>query len=132
MIIKRDRVRIVDTCIQQWRNSYEAVPFAALRPLATTSAAYTTAHELSYGDTQYIRGRPALVHCELWWKGPAWLSQDMGVWPVRQTPEVGEMPEERKCGRTLLTTTELDFSLLKRFSSLIRAIRVTAYCLRFF
>ena len=61
MIIKRDRVRIVDTCIQQWRNSYEAVPFAALRPLPATSAAYTTAHELSYGDTQYIRGRPALV-----------------------------------------------------------------------
>ena len=61
MIIKRDRVRIVDTCIQQWRNSYEAVPFAALHPLPTTSAAYTTAHELSYGDTQYIRGRPALT-----------------------------------------------------------------------
>ena len=64
MIIKRDRVRIVDTCIQQWGNSYEAVPVAALRPLPTTSAAYTTAHELSYGDTQYIRGRPALAQMQ--------------------------------------------------------------------
>ena len=65
MIIKRDRVRIVDTCIQQWRNSYEAIPFAALRPLPTTSAVYTTVHELSYGDTQYIRGRPALARALL-------------------------------------------------------------------
>ena len=61
MIINRDRVRIVDTCIQQWRNSYEPVPLATLHPLPTTSATYTTAHELSYGDTQYIRGRPALA-----------------------------------------------------------------------
>ena len=67
MIIKRDRVRIVDTCIQQWGNSYEAAPFAALRPLPATSAAYTTAHELSYGDTQYIRGRPALLRLfQIW------------------------------------------------------------------
>ena len=42
--------------IQQWRNSFEAVPLAALHPFPTTSDAYISAPELPYGDIQYIRG----------------------------------------------------------------------------
>ena len=36
------------------------VPLVALRPLATTSAAYNWVHELNYVDTSSIRGWPAL------------------------------------------------------------------------
>ncbi|XP_033220964.1 uncharacterized protein LOC117175365 [Belonocnema kinseyi] len=72
-----------------------------------------------------------LSHCELWWKGPAWLSQNMNMWPISPIPEEEEMPEERKCERALLVSTELNFSLLERFSFLFRAISVIAYCLRF-
>ena len=72
-----------------------------------------------------------LRHCELWWQGPSWLSKHTKSWPIQQVPKITNLPEERKCDRALVIINELDFSLLRRYSSLNRLTRITAYCLRF-
>ena len=72
-----------------------------------------------------------LHHCEIWWKGPAWLSQDSNTWPAEITANIQDAPEERKCAITFITLSNMNFAILKRYSSLNRLVRVTANCLRF-
>ena len=69
---------------------------------------------------------------ELWWKGPAWLSQPIRDWPrVINFKNNESALEEKKCERTLIVTTNNEFKLLKRFSSFNKLLRVSAYCLHF-
>ncbi|XP_033229546.1 uncharacterized protein LOC117181086 [Belonocnema kinseyi] len=71
---------------------------------------------------------------ELWWKDPDWLSQSVENWPAKRdltSEELDKLPEAQKRKANLLLTAQPDFTLLERYSSLHRLIRVTAYCLRF-
>ena len=72
-----------------------------------------------------------LYHCEMWWKGPAWLSQDSNTWSAEVTATIQDAPEERKCAITIITMSNMNFAILKRYSSLNQLVTVTAYCLCF-
>lgn len=66
----------------------------------------------------------------IWWTGPTWLSQDKQNWP--KIKEVSTELEKKKS--TCLTTrsTSTDKDILQRFSNLLKLVRVTAQCLRFY
>ena len=73
---------------------------------------------------------------ELWWNGPDWLSQSNESWPSKReftSEELDNLPEARKCKTALIVTATADnYKILKRYSSIHRLIRVTAYWLRYF
>ncbi|XP_060860026.1 uncharacterized protein LOC132937224 [Metopolophium dirhodum] len=70
---------------------------------------------------------------QLWWKGPEWLSKSIVNWPnvdAQWSSEMGEIPEERNTTISVVTI-EYDTSILNRYSSLNKLLRVTSYCRRF-
>jgi len=70
---------------------------------------------------------------QLWWKGPEWLSKSIVNWPkvdAQWLSEMGEIPEERNTTISVVTI-EYDTSILNRYSSLNKLLRVTSYCCRF-
>ncbi|XP_024874415.1 uncharacterized protein LOC112456237 [Temnothorax curvispinosus] len=78
-----------------------------------------------------------LVDHPLWWTGPAWLVE---FEPTQETTlEAKDLPEEEENSRAFISTNPADDvdsitvvdSLLDRFSSLDKLVRVFAYCLRF-
>ncbi|XP_024876608.1 uncharacterized protein LOC112457662, partial [Temnothorax curvispinosus] len=78
-----------------------------------------------------------LVDHPLWWTGPAWLVE---FEPTQETTlEAEDLPEEEENSRAFVSTNPADDvdsitvadSLLDRFSSLDKLVRVFAYCLRF-
>ncbi|XP_025829218.1 uncharacterized protein LOC112904129 [Agrilus planipennis] len=78
-----------------------------------------------------------LLHNDLWWYGPSWLSKPKECWPVN--PESTEnlpdenLPESRSKLISLASTIpSYDFDLIEKSSNLNKLIRTTAYCLRFF
>lgn len=72
----------------------------------------------------------------LWFDGPSWLLRDEGDWPRGGEQLKGELPETRG-NLCLLTqtgkarTNEL-VDIVAGFSSYSRAIRIIAYCVRFY
>ncbi|XP_008179733.1 uncharacterized protein LOC103308325 [Acyrthosiphon pisum] len=78
-----------------------------------------------------------LAQNELWWSGPAWLRQNEREWPA---PSWNMLPDEfdvnnsvaemKKNETFTLVATEADETILHRFSSLSKCIRITAWCLR--
>lgn len=75
-----------------------------------------------------------LVGHSLWWFGPPWLELSRDSWPS-QPPSLGGPPQEvvsEVASNTLMVVSEDSFlSLLDRYSSLLRLLRVTCWCLRF-
>ncbi|KAL4096396.1 hypothetical protein QTP88_021358 [Uroleucon formosanum] len=70
---------------------------------------------------------------QLWWKGPEWLSKGIVNWPkvdAQWSSEMGEIPEERNTTISVVTI-EYDTSILNRYSSLNKLLRVTSYYCRF-
>ena len=64
----------------------------------------------------------------IWQHGPAWLQQSEDCWQTwTLTPQI-ELPEQR--GATCLSATPADCSLLQRYSSWPKLIRIIARCLR--
>ncbi|CAI6369997.1 unnamed protein product [Macrosiphum euphorbiae] len=66
----------------------------------------------------------SLSHNQLWWNGPAWLSQDRKCWPA-WPPSTDDVPETRQVKLVLAAV------LLDQFSDFMRLIRITAWVLRF-
>ncbi|XP_050494523.1 uncharacterized protein LOC126875676 [Bombus huntii] len=64
----------------------------------------------------------------IWQHGPEWLQQPERYWPTWNPVPLTEIPEEKKA--TCLAVTPADHSLLERFSSWPKLIRITARCLR--
>jgi len=70
---------------------------------------------------------------ELWWEDPEWLSKGIVDWPkvdAQWSSEMGEIPEERNTTISVVTIA-YDISILNRYSSLNKLLRVTSYCRRF-
>ncbi|XP_055527801.1 uncharacterized protein LOC129720363 [Wyeomyia smithii] len=75
-----------------------------------------------------------LVNSKLWKYGPEWLHEGEGHWPKQEleafTTPPDEIPE-RKAAIFVIQTVVSSDTLINRFSSFHRMIRVIAYCLRF-
>lgn len=73
-----------------------------------------------------------LVNRTRWFHGPPWLKQPGAVWngEPREQTSTHMVPERRKMV-VMMTSAEIQISLLERFSSYWRSLRVTVYCLRF-
>jgi len=76
-----------------------------------------------------------LIGNQLWWFGPSWLMDKNFSIPsaVERSPElqVQAEVERRKEAVTQSFVTQVDTSVIDRFSSLSRLIRSVAYCFRF-
>jgi hypothetical protein len=76
-----------------------------------------------------------LMHAELWWNGPEWLSKDSEEWPVPKvkTQILDDTPEKRRV--TLATAKSSvnspNFLTFENFSSMMKLQRAVAHCLRF-
>jgi hypothetical protein len=64
----------------------------------------------------------------MWQQGPEWLRQPEECWPTWSPLPLTEIPEQKRA--TCLSLTPADRSLLERFSSWPRLIRIIARCLR--
>nr|XP_012215481.1 PREDICTED: uncharacterized protein LOC105667924 [Linepithema humile] len=76
-----------------------------------------------------------ILNRDLWWHGPDWLGKPRKSWPETEATNFVNVPEDEQ--RTKLTAVHLAQAspteeILERFSSLIRLLRITAYCFRFF
>ena len=73
-----------------------------------------------------------LVTHNLWWNGPAWLSQDISHWPHTNSTHLLDTPEDTDITTCLLNSSQLSNVLeVKRYSSYERVKRVMAWILRF-
>uniref|UniRef100_UPI00143CB134 uncharacterized protein LOC117162391 n=1 Tax=Bombus vancouverensis nearcticus TaxID=2705178 RepID=UPI00143CB134 len=78
---------------------------------------------ISRGQTPEEFLRPTI-----WQHGPAWLYQSEGYWSTwALTPQI-EVPEQK--GAICLSANPADYSLLERYSSWPKLIRIIARCLR--
>ncbi|XP_075163039.1 uncharacterized protein LOC142235663 [Haematobia irritans] len=66
----------------------------------------------------------------LWWEGPPWLKGPESYWPVNKL--LPETSLESKPLKTHIARSTIEEDFLSRFSSLSRAVHVTAYIFRFF
>lgn len=66
-----------------------------------------------------------LIQNSLWWKGPPWLQKPMALWPEPRTFD----PTDLETKKTSTFYTFASESLISRFSSFIRALRVMSYVL---
>ncbi|KMQ86917.1 gag-pol protein, partial [Lasius niger] len=80
--------------------------------------------------TRGLSPRELLRH-PLWWRGPSWLP-DSDRWPARATCATteDELPEQRARVHVVAAEAKEDDSMLQRYSSLHRLLRVTAWCRR--
>jgi len=75
-----------------------------------------------------------LTNTPLWWYGPDWLVNDEKDWPKSNKNENIinlEIPEARSVTLATFDARPQYPSLINRYSSLNRLLRVVAYCLRF-
>ena len=68
----------------------------------------------------------------LWWNGPSWLSQDPLPEKVIVSKRFVHQDMEAKVKTPIVNVIVIFSEHIKRFSSLNRLIRVTAWCIRFF
>ncbi|KAJ8911218.1 hypothetical protein NQ315_014930 [Exocentrus adspersus] len=72
-----------------------------------------------------------ISNASLWWSGPSWLAMPQSHWPISNLISLGDLPECKPSTVTMLGTPVCDVIDFRRFSSLSRLKRATAYCLRF-
>ena len=80
------------------------------------------------------RGGPVTEEKQLWWKGPAWLSDPRAWLPDLVTVPTAESNAEAKVIKEVLATalsSEDEFSVLMEQHSLLKALRVCAWVSRF-
>ena len=97
------------------------------------------------------RGKPPSELTSMWWNGPSWLNQPEKQWPDQKTPAIdinhqqlfegelrgGKILFEAKLVNGEIPSKEFQISRnlsdidIKRFSSLHKLLRVTAWFLRF-
>jgi len=70
---------------------------------------------------------------DMWWKGPEWLTAECINWPKKNLPlaEKNDTLVEERTVSNVVSTIEYDLSIIKRYSSLIKLLRVISYCKRF-
>jgi len=81
------------------------------------------ADAISRGQTPQV-----FLKNKMWRTGPSWLLNEEGEWP-NEFVQICEIPELKK--NICLVTNDNDFSILDKFASYTKLLRVVAYCLRF-
>lgn len=81
------------------------------------------ADALSKGQTPNV-----FLNNPTWFSGPSWLTDKETEWP-KEIIKLNKIPELRKTA--YLTLTSNDHSILHRYSSYPKLLRVIAWCLRF-
>lgn len=73
-----------------------------------------------------------LLHHDLWWNGPLWLSGPTSTWPTQVSQPIPEGNLEERPGLSLTTVVPQPryWSLLDKYSSLTTLLRITAICRR--
>ena len=71
-----------------------------------------------------------LVINDLWWQGPDWLLQSPEIWPSRTDwkKKNRDLPELRS---VVMTVGPPEDTLIERFSSYSRLLRIVTWCMRF-
>ncbi|XP_017796726.1 PREDICTED: uncharacterized protein LOC108577994 [Habropoda laboriosa] len=64
----------------------------------------------------------------IWQHGPTWLSKEEIYWPLWILTPMDDIPEQKTT--ICLASTLIDYSILERYSSWGKLIRIIAYCLR--
>lgn len=73
-----------------------------------------------------------IIKSNLWWNGPDWLRAQEEQWPkYDQLTEANDCILEEKTTRKVVMSITCDISILNKFSSMSKLLRVIAYCLRF-
>lgn len=74
-----------------------------------------------------------LIHHELWWSGPHWLSNYQDTWPSGEFRSSRDAHSEERPGQIMSTVTfqPTYWELLDKYSSLTKLLRITAICRRF-
>ncbi|XP_076382765.1 uncharacterized protein LOC143260625 [Megalopta genalis] len=70
------------------------------------------------------------LRASIWQHGPHWLRQERALWPIRELIPCIEDPEQRKVTCVATTTTPVDTSILERYSSWGKLLRIIALCRR--
>ncbi|XP_076384582.1 uncharacterized protein LOC143263683 [Megalopta genalis] len=70
------------------------------------------------------------LRASIWQHGPHWLRQERALWPIRELIPCTEDPEQRKVTCVATTTTPVDTSILERYSSWGKLLRIIALCRR--
>ena len=75
-----------------------------------------------------------LKDSELWWHGPAWLSQDSNHWPISPDLDLENAPGKKRCTSNQVTVgknvEKKELSIFERFSSFTGLIRILSYVYR--
>lgn len=71
-----------------------------------------------------------LINNSLWWQGPEWLQLSEDKWPIASVP-IPETSVEQRTVKCNLAKLSYIPEFISRFSDFHRALRVTAYVLRF-
>ncbi|XP_017791920.1 PREDICTED: uncharacterized protein LOC108573940 [Habropoda laboriosa] len=76
------------------------------------------------------RGQTAeeFLQLSIWHHGPPWLAKNQTHWPTWEAPVVNDIPEQKMT--ICLATNVIDASILERYSSWEKLVRVVARCLR--
>lgn len=74
-----------------------------------------------------------LTKLTLWWSGPDWLTKDESNWPENPDAhhKLENVPEGKEISVSVMCVADRKDSILNKYESLTKCLRVTAYCLRF-
>lgn len=78
--------------------------------------------------------RPSqLIHHDLWWNGPSWLSKQQLSWPSGKFKPARLEHLEERTGKGIIAVVHQSsyWDLLDKYSSLTKLLRITAICRRF-
>nr|CAI5852863.1 unnamed protein product [Callosobruchus analis] len=72
-----------------------------------------------------------LIHNELWFNGPSWLTREEDSWCKKDFSVLSDVPEMKKQCQVLHVAQSPRLIDFRRFSSFQKLVRSFAYCLRF-
>lgn len=72
-----------------------------------------------------------LIANSTWWHGPPWLQSTIDQGNVPSTEEEERLIKQEERKSTVTMSIQIDLSLLHKYSTLKRLLRITAWCLRF-